>query len=80
MDGIAPFKLLVSREEALNILLNSIKPIDRTELIPIERAVGRVLAKDLVAHMDIPPFDRAAVDGYAVRAEDTYGASEFNPR
>ncbi|MEM1515029.1 MAG: molybdopterin-binding protein, partial [Candidatus Bathyarchaeia archaeon] len=64
----------------LNLLLSYIKPINRTEIVPIERAVGRVLARDLVSHMDIPPFDRAAMDGYAVRAEDTYGASEFNPR
>ncbi|MEM2273191.1 MAG: molybdopterin-binding protein [Candidatus Bathyarchaeia archaeon] len=80
MSEITPFKLLVSREEALTLLLNSVKPVDRTELVPIERAVGRVLACDLVASMDIPPFDRAAMDGYAVRAEDTYGASEFNPK
>ncbi|MEM2169410.1 MAG: molybdopterin-binding protein [Candidatus Bathyarchaeia archaeon] len=80
MGEITPFKLLVSREEALNLLLSSIKPIDRAELAPIERASGRVLARDLVAQMDIPPFDRAAMDGYAVKAEDTYGASEFNPK
>lgn len=80
MGGISPFKFLVSREEALNLLLNSIKPIDQTETVPIERAVGRVLAQNLVAKIDVPPFDRAAMDGYAVKAEDTYGASEFNPR
>jgi len=80
MCEITPFKLLISREEALEALLNSIKPIDRVELVPIEKAVGRVLARDLIAGMNIPPFDRAAVDGYAVRAEDTYGASEFNPK
>lgn len=80
MNEITPFKLLVSREEALNLLLNHVKPVERTEFIPIERAVGRVLARDIVAQMDIPPFNRAAMDGYAVRAEDTYGASEFNPK
>lgn len=80
MSEITPFKLLVSREEALNLLLSSIKPVDQTELVPIEKAAGRVLARDLVAYMDIPPFDRAAMDGYAVRAEDTYGASELNPK
>jgi len=80
MSEITPFKLLISREEALEAILNSIKPIDRIELVPIEKAVGRVLARDLVANMDVPPFDRAAMDGYAVKAEDTYGASEFDPK
>lgn len=80
MNEITPFKLLVSREEAMKIILESIKPIEQTEIIPIEKAVNRVLARDIVASIDVPPFDRAAMDGYAVRAEDTYGASEFNPR
>lgn len=80
MNEIIPFRLLVSREEAVRIILESVRPIERTETIPIERAVNRVLARDIIASMDVPPFDRAAMDGYAVRAEDTYGASEFNPR
>ncbi len=80
MDKITPFKLLISRKEALRMLSESAKPIERTELVPIERALKRVLAEDLVAERDIPPFDRAAMDGYAVKAEDTYGASELNPK
>ena len=80
MSKITPFKLLTSREKALEIVMEHVKPIERKEFVPIERAVNRVLAKDLVANMDIPPFDRAAMDGYAVRAEDTYGASEFEPK
>jgi len=80
MDEMTPFKLLMSREDAINTLLRYIKPIDRVETVPIERAIGRVLAKDLVSQVDVPPFDRAAMDGYAVRAEDTYGASEFEPK
>lgn len=75
-----PFKLLTSREKALEIIMEHIKPVEAAELVPIERSANRVLAKDLVAGMDIPPFDRAAMDGYAVRAEDTYGTSEFNPK
>lgn len=80
MAKITPFKLLISREKALEIVMEHIKPIERKEFIPIERAVNRVLAKNLVAEMNIPPFDRAAMDGYAVKAEDTYGASEFEPK
>jgi len=76
---MAPFKLLISREKALGIILNTVKPIKRTEKVPIEEAVGRVLANDITAKRDVPPFDRAAMDGYAVKAEDTFKASQFNP-
>ena len=49
------------------------------EAVPIDRASGRVLARDVVAAVDVPAFDRAAMDGYAVRGEETTGASEYNP-
>ena len=51
----------------------------RTELIPLEDALGRVLAEDVIARIDVPGFDRSNVDGYAVRATDTYGAEELDP-
>ncbi|MGC8849844.1 MAG: molybdopterin molybdotransferase MoeA, partial [Candidatus Bathyarchaeia archaeon] len=77
---MSPFKLLISRKEALNILLGSVRPIERTEVIPVEEALNRVLAEDVIPDVDVPPFDRASMDGYAVRAEDTYGASSMEPR
>ncbi|MEM2913875.1 MAG: molybdopterin molybdotransferase MoeA, partial [Candidatus Bathyarchaeia archaeon] len=80
MSEMTPFKLLISREEALKVILNSVKPIERTEQIPIEESANRVLAEEILADKDIPPFDRAAMDGYAVKAEDTYGASDLSPR
>ncbi|MEX0716866.1 MAG: gephyrin-like molybdotransferase Glp [Planctomycetaceae bacterium] len=46
---------------------------------PLDDAAGRVLAADLVAGIDVPEFDRAAMDGYAVRAGETTGAGEYNP-
>jgi molybdopterin molybdotransferase len=49
------------------------------ESIPIMDALGRVLSEDVYASVDVPPFDRAAVDGFALKAEDTYGASPSNP-
>ena len=79
MEKMAPFKLLISREKALETILNTVKPIERTEEVPIEKAGGRVLAEDIKAKRDVPPFDRAAMDGYAVKAEDTFKASQFNP-
>jgi putative molybdopterin biosynthesis protein len=49
------------------------------ESVPLEAALGRVLAEDVVAPGDVPGFDRANMDGYAVRAEDTFGATERRP-
>jgi len=51
-----------------------------TEVIPLDAALGRVLAADVVSPVDVPSFDRANVDGFAVVAEDTFGASEEVPR
>ena len=51
----------------------------RTERVALEHAHGRVLAKDVIAKVDVPGFDRSNVDGYAVRAVDTYGAEELDP-
>ena len=75
-----PFGALLSFAEAKAIVESNIQPLTRTETVKIDDAVGRVLAKDLVADMSVPSFDRAAMDGYAVRAEDTFGAGQFNPR
>src|SRR5690349_2607516 len=50
------------------------------ETVPLHRALGRVLARDVVSPVDVPSFDRSNVDGFAVVAEDTFGASEEVPR
>lgn len=50
------------------------------ERLPIDAALGRILAADVLAPVDVPSFDRANVDGFAVVAEDTFGASEEHPR
>lgn len=49
------------------------------EIVSLEYAYNRVLAEDVVAPMDVPPFNRSTVDGYAVRADDTFGADEDTP-
>jgi molybdenum cofactor synthesis domain-containing protein len=79
MTGMKPFKTLLSRVEALAIIEGNIGRVDRIEEVPIEDASGRVLAEDVAAAFSVPPFARSAMDGYAVRAEDTYGSSSFNP-
>jgi len=50
------------------------------EIIPLDSALGRVLAADVLSPVDVPSFDRSNVDGFAVVAEDTFGASEEVPR
>lgn len=49
------------------------------EIVHLAHACGRVLAAPIIADIDIPPFDRAAMDGYAVQAADTFGAGDYNP-
>jgi len=72
-------KAFISLEEGLRILLDCVTPITRTERAELLQASGRVLAEPIVANMSVPPFPRAAMDGYAVIAEDTFGAGNFNP-
>lgn len=74
-----PMKSLISLEEGLRILLDCVTPITRTERVSLLEATGRVLAEPVVANILVPPFPRAAMDGYAVIAENTFGAGNFNP-
>jgi molybdopterin molybdotransferase len=75
-----PFGKTIALEEARAIIERAVQPIDRTEVLPLQQANGRVLAQEVVSTIDVPPFSRAAMDGYAVRAEDTGGASPAAPR
>lgn len=50
------------------------------ELIPIAQSYGRVLAQSVISTLNVPEFDRSAMDGYAVIADETNGASPYNPR
>jgi molybdopterin molybdotransferase len=54
-------------------------PVDRREIVPLESALGRVMALDVRAPETLPAFARSTMDGYAVRAADTSGASEQSP-
>lgn len=64
----------------MRIIMDAVQPIERTEQVVLLEAVGRVLAEEVGASMAVPPFARAAMDGYAVRAEDTFGAGNFSPK
>ncbi|KXA91639.1 hypothetical protein AKJ63_01185 [candidate division MSBL1 archaeon SCGC-AAA259D18] len=73
------FKEYIRLEAALEIIRSEIGEVGG-EIIPYHEANGRVLAEDVKSKIDVPPFDRAAMDGFAVHAEDTFGAEESNPR
>jgi len=75
-----PIQKTIALTEARAIIERTVVPIQRTERVPLAQANGRVLAHDVVATSDVPPFSRAGMDGYAVRAEDTTGASREVPR
>ncbi|MCC6021448.1 MAG: molybdopterin biosynthesis protein [Thermoproteaceae archaeon] len=72
------FHTLLALEEALARLL-ALTAQPGIEEVKLAEAYGRVLAEDVTAPIDVPPFDRATMDGYAVVAESTYGASELEP-
>ncbi len=74
------FRKLLSLSEAKRKIEEAFYPktlgIDE---VPLLKAVGRVLAEDVVSPVNVPPFHRSTVDGYAVKAEDTFSAEEDNP-
>ncbi len=73
---------VVNRDAAERRWWAAISPeaLQIVELVPLVSLLGRVLAEDVHASVNVPAFDRSNVDGYAVRAEETYGASEESPR
>ena len=74
------FLEVIDRDEAhrrFSEALGEISP--RPETIPLEEALDRILLEEIVAAIDVPNFDRSNVDGFAVRAADTWGADEEQP-
>jgi molybdopterin molybdotransferase len=64
---------MIPYDEALEIVLREVRPLP-TEEVALTEVTGRVLAEDVAADRDLPPFDRAAMDGYALRAADVAAA------
>jgi molybdenum cofactor synthesis domain-containing protein len=75
-----PIKETIPLEEARQLIADACRPIDRTERVRLVDANGRVAAADVRSTRDVPPFARAGMDGFAVRAEDTFGASRYEPK
>ena len=66
-------------EEVLALIETEFAPVAGTEFVSLSQAMGRVLAEDIAATEYVPDFDRSTVDGYAVRARDTFGCSDAIP-
>jgi len=73
------FLKLIPTQQALEILLSSLKVTVSTEIVKTEHALRRVTTHKILSPIPLPPFPRSTVDGYAVRAADTFGASESLP-
>ena len=80
MTTVRPIRETIPLDQARALVLGAAVPIERIERISIRAAGGRVLAQAATSAGDVPPFDRAAMDGYAVIAADTFGASSFEPK
>lgn len=71
---------VMTPEELLTLIANTFAPLDRPpETVGLDRALGRVLAREILAEEYVPGFDRSTVDGYALRGADTFGCSESIP-
>src|SRR5205809_4784454 len=72
MSAVAATRNLISIDEALGLVLERVERLP-AEALPYDAALGRVLAEDARARVDLPPFDSSAMDGFALRSADTPG-------
>jgi molybdenum cofactor synthesis domain-containing protein len=74
-----PFTSTISIDEARRRLEANVRPIERVERVALADASGRVVSADISSPIDVPPFARSAMDGYAVRAADVASATRESP-
>ena len=74
-----PFTSTIPLAEARRRLAAAVRPIERTERVGLEQAAGRVAASSVTSPIDVPPFARSAMDGYAVVAADTTAVTRTSP-
>ncbi|RMG74012.1 MAG: molybdopterin molybdenumtransferase MoeA [Nitrospirae bacterium] len=79
MKGIFKDRDVITVEKAISLLMEAQLKTVEDELTSIDNAYGLVLSEDVYSPEDLPGFSRSTMDGYAVNAEDTYGASEASP-
>ncbi|MEJ2252079.1 MAG: hypothetical protein P8Y70_11375, partial [Candidatus Lokiarchaeota archaeon] len=73
------FSKLTSVNQALDTLFKNMSKVGE-ESVDINHSLNRILAEDIICDIDVPPFDKSAMDGYAIKAEDSFGASPKNPK
>ena len=71
------FRERATVERARSVALDGLAPAH--EEIPVETCAGRILAASVTSSVDVPAFDRSAMDGYAIRAEESFGATSYDP-
>src|SRR4051794_38354340 len=79
-NTMRPIKDTIPLAEARSFIDGLAWPLTRTDTVVLDEAGGRVVAVDIPAPADVPPFARAAMDGYALIAADTFGASRDEPK
>jgi len=79
-NRMRPIRKTISLDDARALIAKAITPLSRTERVRIDLADGRVISAPVRAGADVPPFARAAMDGYAVLAADTFGAGTHSAR
>ncbi|UCD26289.1 MAG: molybdopterin molybdotransferase MoeA [Candidatus Bathyarchaeota archaeon] len=81
MARLKGFEKLTNIDEAFSAFIEKLeKESLKSERIPTRMSLRRVTAEKILAGNDLPPFDRSAVDGYALKAQNTFEASQFNPK
>jgi molybdopterin molybdotransferase len=78
-DDTSGFTDVTRLADALDTVRSAVDPIERTATVPLSAAESRVLAEPVEAARSVPHYERAAMDGYAVRASDTFEAGERSP-
>jgi len=80
MENTKGFQQLTNVDDALRIFLSALgEPRIKSEVTPIQNALGRILSRDIIARRYLPSTDVSIMDGYAVRSEDVQNASDENP-
>ena len=69
---------MISVDQARNIILQNILPLNKSEKEDLASCLGRVSALDIKSRENIPPFNNSAMDGFAMRAKDSRGASSIS--
>jgi molybdopterin molybdotransferase len=74
-----PIGSLITLDKAMEICFSEVKEITQEEKVHILEAHGRIISRDIISSVNVPPFPRSAMDGYGVIGSDTFSAGQFKP-